>query len=235
MKRTRTDLLLLARQAKKTRYHNLPKHRLVELLFSDAVKTIETYISKRLRHKPINDVDPISQIELGSSPFLLISENGVVTGFDPEMLRHCVQKTNSAINPITQDKLNIVELRRLEKATGGKKIVLLADEKRDDEIHSSLCVALERQVGNTVQEFLDELEENNGENHFASVNHRFLPELISSISNYTQVDPIGCVQIIDHCLDRTFACKTTATTYLEFVGTVLSNMKEKIVNGEFFD
>jgi len=234
MKRTRTDLLLLAKQAKKTRYHNLSKHRLVELLFSGAVKKIETYISKRLRYKPINDVDPISQVELDSSPFLLISENGVVTGFDPEMLRHCVQKTNNAINPITQDKLNIVELRRLEKATGGEKIVLLADEKRDDEIHSSLCVALERQVGNTVQEFLDELEENKSANHIAAM-HKFLPELISSISNYTQVDPVGCVQIIDHCLDRTFACKTTATVHLEFVGTVLSNMKEKIANGEFFD
>lgn len=218
-----------------TKCNRLNKLKLIELLFTGPVVIIQRAAKQRARYRPINTIDPITQSDLGKCPFLLISSKGIITGFDANMLRICIETTHCALNPITQDPINAAELHRLSKRTGGKMIKINPAMKNELEIHMSLCTALERQVGYTVQSFLDAIEDES--NAAAILNElmyvQFLPELVSSVSNYVREDRNGCIHILDHCIQKACACRTTSGHELEITLTILKTVKDNVTTGDY--
>jgi hypothetical protein len=149
------------------------------------------------------------------------------------MLKKCIEATHLLVNPITQETINKIELRRLEKATGGGVILVNKQKQLEDETHMNLCVALERHVGEVVQTVLDTLEQNETQILFNNIRHEFIPEFMSSVGNYLLVDPVGCIQILEHCMERLLSCKTKKHVYLQLVASIMTTTRDQIIRGDF--
>ena len=231
MKRSRIELLELAKAANITSCHKLKKSKIVELLFTDAAVHIQYIARKRAMYRPINTVDPISQCDLGRSPFLLISPTKIVTGFDANMLRKYIESTHHAINPITQDTINAIELCRLEKRTGGEKIIVNETKKEEHESHMSLSLALQRDIGDLVQELLDGIEHDvdNGNLPDRGAIFDLIPDLLPQIISYATFDEEGCRHILDHCIDKIHACQTIYYEDLHILVHMLTQVKREFL------
>ena len=226
MKRSRCELLQLAKQLNVGKCEKLKKCKIIELLFTDAAVHIQRMSRKRARYRPINTIDPISQRKLTRQPFLLISECGVVTGFDAKTLRKCIEKTNSAVNPITQETISVVELHRLAKVTGGKKIKVDAIQKEKDEVQMHLSLAYEREIGDLVQGVLDDFEDDDDAE--IDVIYEIIPDLIAQITAYSECDPEGCKHILDHCIEKIKGSQTNHDHELTLLVTMLSHIQKDL-------
>lgn len=231
MKRSRIELLELAKAAKIASCHKLKKGKIVELLFTDAAVHIQRIARKRAMYRPINTVDPISQCDLGRSPFLLISPTKIVTGFDANMLRKYIESTHHAVNPITQDTINAIELHRLQKRTGGEKIIVNETKKEERESQMSLSLALQRDIGDAVQELLDGIENEIDNGNLPDLGAIFdlIPELLPRIISYATFDEEGCRHILDHCIDKIRACQTIYYEDLHMLVYMLTRVKREFL------
>lgn len=226
MKRSRCELLELAKRSNIGKCEKLKKSKIVELLFTDSAVHIQRMSRKRARYRPVNTIDPITQRKLVRRPFLLISEGGVVTGFDAKTLRKCIEVTHSAVNPITQETISVVELHRLAKVTGGKKIKIDPVQKEKDELQMHLSLAYEREIGDLVQGVLDDFEHD----EYAEIDviYEIIPDLIAQITAYSEYDQEGCRHVLDHCIEKIKGSQTNHDHELTFLVTMLSHMKKDL-------
>ncbi len=217
----------LAKHANIAKCHKLKKWEIFRLLFTDAAVYIQRIARRRARYRPINIVDPISQCELGPSPFLLISSAGIVTGFDANMLRKYIESSHIAVNPITQDAIGEVELYRLQMRTGGKKLYVDENKKQEYESYMNVSLVLQRDIGDTVQELLESIETSvRGVDRCLIYN--CFPELIGQITNYALFDGEGCRHVLDQCIERIRACQTHHYEDLNFLANTLAHMKQDL-------